>query len=91
VLRFIASELLLPNGSYDDTTQSRLDPLHSWGYSFNWTLREGRQTIEQHDYMIFRYLLRPIFVYQPKDLSRDWSPRFSTLRDKNGWIRAKTA
>ena len=25
------------------------------------------------------------------DLNRDWSPRFSTLRDKNGWIRAKTA
>jgi hypothetical protein len=21
----------------------------------------------------------------------DWSPRFSTLRDKNGWVRAKTA
>ena len=37
------------------------------------------------------YLLRPILVYKPKDLNRDWSPRFSTLRDKNGWIRAKTA
>jgi hypothetical protein len=24
-------------------------------------------------------------------LNRDWSPRFSTLRDKNGWVRAKTA
>jgi hypothetical protein len=23
------------------------------------------------------------FVHQPKDLNRDWSPRFSTLRDKN--------
>lgn len=87
VLRFIASELLLPNGTSDATTQSRyarlcvscprwaldscsalsmmwfwspaftlnrLDPLHTWGYSFNWTLREGRQTIEQHNYMIFR-------------------------------------
>jgi hypothetical protein len=30
-------------------------------------------------------------VYNPKDLNRYWSPRFSTLRDKNGWIRAKTA
>eukprot|EP01046_Picozoa_sp_COSAG06_P091533 COSAG06_NODE_37821_length_430_cov_4.758308_1_plen_49_part_01 len=38
-----------------------------------------------------RYLLRPILVYKPKDLNRDWSPRFSTLRDKNGWIRATTA
>jgi hypothetical protein len=24
-------------------------------------------------------------------LNRDWSPRFSTLRLKNGWVRAKTA
>jgi hypothetical protein len=30
-------------------------------------------------------------MYQPKDLNRDWSPRSSTLRDKNRWIRAKTA
>eukprot|EP01046_Picozoa_sp_COSAG06_P031831 COSAG06_NODE_3132_length_5805_cov_85.931300_9_plen_87_part_00 len=32
-----------------------------------------------------------MLVYQPEDSNRDWSPRFSTLRDKNGWIRAKTA
>ena len=32
------------------------------------------------------YLLRRILVYQPKDLNQDWSPRFSTLWDKNGWI-----
>ena len=32
------------------------------------------------------YLLRRILVYKPKDLNRDGSPRFSTLRDKNGWI-----
>ena len=25
-------------------------------------------------------------VRKPKHLNRDWSPRFSTLRDKNGWI-----
>jgi len=30
-------------------------------------------------------------MYKPKDLNRDWSPRFSTLRDKHGWVRAKTA
>ena len=41
VVRFISSELLLPNGTTDATTQSRLDPLHTWGYSFNWTLRAG--------------------------------------------------
>jgi hypothetical protein len=40
---------------------------------------------------ISRYLLRSILTYQPKDLNRDWSPHFSTLQDKNGWIRAKTA
>ena len=32
------------------------------------------------------YLLRDTLVYKPKDLNRDWSPRFSKLRDKNGWI-----
>ena len=56
VIRFIGGELLLPNGTTDATTQSRLDPKHTWGYSFNWTLRAGPQIIEQHDYMIFRYL-----------------------------------
>jgi hypothetical protein len=30
-------------------------------------------------------------VYQPKNLNRDCLPRFSTLRDKNGWVRAQTA
>ena len=28
------------------------------------------------------YLLRRTLVCQPKDLNREWSPRFSTLRDK---------
>ena len=37
------------------------------------------------------YQLRRILVYKPKDVNQDWSPRFSTLRDKNGWVRAKTA
>jgi hypothetical protein len=38
------------------------------------------------------YLPRATLVYKPtKDLNRDWSPRFSTLRDKSGWVRAKTA
>ena len=27
-----------------------------WGWDFNWTLRDGTQIIEQHQYMIFRYL-----------------------------------
>ena len=50
------------------------------------------QKLDFHDtildyYMLYnQYLLRPILVYRPKDLNRDWSPRFSTLRDKNGSI-----
>jgi hypothetical protein len=36
------------------------------------------------------YLLRAILMHTPKGLNRDWSPRFSTLLDKNGWVRAKT-
>ena len=27
-----------------------------WGWDFNWTLRDGAQTIEMHEYMVFRYL-----------------------------------
>ena len=27
-----------------------------WGWDFNWTLRGGAQVIEQHQYMVFRYL-----------------------------------
>ena len=27
-----------------------------WGWDFTWTLREGDQTIEQHEYMEFRYV-----------------------------------
>jgi hypothetical protein len=29
-----------------------------------------------------QYLLRPILVYKPKDLTRDWPPQFSTLWGK---------
>ena len=28
----------------------------TWGYDFTWTLRDGAQTIEQHQYMEFRYV-----------------------------------
>ena len=27
-----------------------------WGYNLTWTLRAGSQTIEQHEYMEFRYV-----------------------------------
>ena len=29
---------------------------NTWGYEFEWTLRSGAQTIEQHQYMEFRYV-----------------------------------
>ena len=51
----------------------------------------GLEVLQRQDGRGRGYLLRAILVYKPKDLNRDWSPRFSTLRDKNGWIRAKTA
>jgi hypothetical protein len=28
----------------------------TWGYTFEWTLRDGEQTLEQHKYMEFRYV-----------------------------------
>jgi hypothetical protein len=28
-------------------------------------------------------------VDKPKDSNRDWSPRFSALLTKDGWVRAK--
>ena len=27
-----------------------------WGYEFTWTLRDGEQMLEQHQYMEFRYV-----------------------------------
>ena len=27
-----------------------------WGYEFTWTLRDGAQMLEQHQYMEFRYV-----------------------------------
>ena len=39
--------------------------------------------------VVCMYLLRRILVYWPKDLNRDWSPRFSTLRDKTAGFEPK--
>ena len=55
IIRIITGELLLPNGTIDNATQSRLDKNNVWGYGFNWTLRDGVQNLEQHSYMLFRY------------------------------------
>jgi hypothetical protein len=48
--------------------------------------REQTQTNERENELRIPQLL-PILLH----LNRDWSPRFSTLRDKNGWVRDKTA
>jgi len=53
-LRLISGELLLPGGTADPTTGSRLSPANTWGYELNWTLREGHQVLRQHNYMLFR-------------------------------------
>jgi hypothetical protein len=60
--------------------------LHAHAFMPPWTLFTGLDFAG-----IAPYLLRRILVHKPKDLNRDRSPRFSTLRGKNGWIRAKTA
>eukprot|EP00040_Diaphanoeca_grandis_P032975 m.200886 g.200886 ORF g.200886 m.200886 type:complete len:930 (-) comp32780_c0_seq3:56-2845(-) len=56
MVNIISGELLLLNGSTDSSTGSRIDPSNTWGYDFNWTLRDGEQQIVQHNYMLFRYL-----------------------------------
>jgi hypothetical protein len=61
------------------------------GYTYPWSLPDPTAYFKRVASLNKQYLLRRILVYQPKDLNRDWSPRFSTLRDKNGWIRAQTA
>ena len=40
-LRIISGELLLPNGTIDASTSSRIASSNTWGYAFNWTLRDG--------------------------------------------------
>ena len=52
VVQIISGELLLPNGTVDSKTQMRLDPGNTWGYAFNWTLRDGLQTLRQYQYMV---------------------------------------
>ena len=52
VVQIVSGELLLPNGTVDPKTQMRLDPRNTWGYAFNWTLRDGLQTLRQYQYMV---------------------------------------
>ena len=49
------------------------------------------QASAESEYMIATCSAPHQLMYKPKDLNRDWSRRFSTLRDENGWVRPKTA
>ena len=48
------SRFRLHNKSYTGPVTSKVGD--DWGYNFTWTLRDGDQTIEQHEYMEFRYV-----------------------------------
>jgi hypothetical protein len=64
VVRFRSGELCMPLvfdpdafGGLGQNVSSQCTSVgQTWGWSWNWTLRDGAQTIEQHQYMIFRYL-----------------------------------
>ena len=64
VVKFQSGELCTPMvfdpTAFDGLGQNVSDHCetveHSWGWAWNYTLRDGEQTIEQHQYMIFRYL-----------------------------------
>jgi hypothetical protein len=47
-VRIISGSLLLPNGSVDAATGTRLAASNTWGYEMNWTLRDGPQELRQH-------------------------------------------
>lgn len=50
----------------------------TWGYTWEWAMRDGAFTIEQHNYMIFRYLyLEFIDGFVPEDFAMDaWGVRY---------------
>ena len=54
---------------------------NDWGYSFTWTLRDGKQTIEQHEYMEFRFVNLCFNGSEPKSFNLsawavqyEWNP-----------------
>jgi hypothetical protein len=49
-VRVTSAELSAPIGSGDYNLSS------TWGYTFEWTLRQGEQLLVQHKYMEFRYV-----------------------------------
>jgi hypothetical protein len=56
---------------------------HTWGYEYIWTMRDGMQTIQQHNFMTFRYLsLQFLDAEPPIDLkvsawgvAYEWNPK----------------
>eukprot|EP00039_Didymoeca_costata_P011354 m.159020 g.159020 ORF g.159020 m.159020 type:complete len:742 (+) comp15145_c0_seq4:511-2736(+) len=88
VLQFITGELLMPNGTYDNSTESRISGDNTWGYEFNWTLRGGAQTIIQHEYMLFRYVaVKLIKGSMPKNMSfKSWAVRYEYVEKDSQFI-----
>jgi hypothetical protein len=46
----------ITSGELLDSATGLVEDHHSWGYSFNWTLRGGDQVLEQHKYMECRFV-----------------------------------
>ena len=53
-----------------------------WGYSFTWTMRDGPQTIEQHEYMEFRFVNLCFNGTAPKSFSLSaWAVQYEWKAD----------
>ena len=53
-----------------------------WGYSFTWTMRDGTQTIEQHEYMEFRFANLCFNGTAPKSFSLSaWAVQYEWKAD----------
>ena len=83
-------ERFLAGPPRDDLDGVSLVPFlkHPAQLSFPTTARQGTQN---KTLAFSQYLLQRTLVYQPKNLNRDWSPRFSMLRDKTAGFVPKTA
>jgi hypothetical protein len=69
--------------------QSAEEGMQSWIDQWSEMTEEEQEAFKEAEKK--QYLLRATLVYKPKDLNRVGRPVCSTLRDKNGWIRAKPA
>ena len=69
--------------------QSAEEGMQSWIDQWSEMTEEEQEAFKEAEKK--QYLLRATLVYKPKGLNRVGRPVCSTLRDKNGWIRAKPA